>query len=226
MSKPEILYEDKHLLVVNKPAGLITQPSGTDQDSLECQCKQLLKIRDQKPGNVYLHAVHRLDKPVSGIVLFAKTSKALSRLNAALRAKNFQKVYLALAEGVFIRPTGILEHYLIHDDFQARVAGSSDPKAKLSRLHYRVLKVEELKSLVEVTLETGRYHQIRAQLAAEGHPIVGDTKYGSQTYLGAGYIALHHCRLSLPHPVTGQVITVESPCPWPGWKKLTNASSA
>jgi len=210
---PDILFEDNHLLVVNKPAGLLTQPSGTDQPSLESICKAWLKEKYKKPGNVFLEAVHRLDKPVSGIVLFAKTSKALSRLNASQRGKQSVKTYHALLENAPPQAEGTLEHHLLHDDYQARV--SSDPAAKLSRLHYRLLKKIGPRALVEIELETGRYHQIRAQFAAIACPIVGDSKYGSKTPLPNNIIYLHHFRLQIPHPISSEILTWKSPPPFP-----------
>lgn len=207
-----VLYEDNHLLVVNKPAGLLTQPSGTEQDSLEAQAKQWIKAKYQKPGNVFLEAVHRIDKPVSGIVLFAKTSKALSRLNASLREKQSQKVYLALVEGTPPASTAILEHYLVHDDFQARVVDKQDPNGKLARLEYRIVEKFPGKTLVEIILETGRYHQIRVQMAAIGCPIVGDSRYGGHQ-TGDNSICLHHSRLSIPHPITDNMLLFQAPSP-------------
>lgn len=200
----EIIFEDNHLLVVNKPAGLLTQPSGTEQDSLEAQAKAYIKEKYQKPGNVFLEAVHRLDKPVSGIVVFAKTSKALSRLNESLRSKQAKKIYHAWVEGIPKQKEATLEHYLVHDDFIATIVSKEHPEAKLARLSYKLLESKENSSLLEITLETGRYHQIRAQLAAIGHPIVGDAKYGSKT--NRPEIALTHVQLEIVHPVTGQLL--------------------
>jgi 23S rRNA pseudouridine1911/1915/1917 synthase len=199
---PRILYEDNHLLVVDKPAGLLTQPSGTSQDSLESWAKNYIKEKYQKPGNVFLEAVHRLDKPVSGIVVFAKTSKALSRLQEAMRSKSCRKIYEALVENLPPQQEGILEHYLIHDDYQASVVAKSVAGAKLCRLHYRVLEGGAPYIKLEIELETGRYHQIRAQLSAIGCPIVGDVKYGSKSEFEGSKIALKHVKMELPHPVT------------------------
>src|SRR5215204_526225 len=125
------LFEDNHLLVLNKPAGLLTQPSGTEQESLEQQAKAWIKIVYHKPGQVFLEAVHRLDKPVSGIVVFGKTSKALSRLNASIRDKQTKKLYYAWVEKRLSLSEGVLEHYLIHDDFQAQIVSADHPQAKL-----------------------------------------------------------------------------------------------
>ncbi len=188
----QIFFEDNHLLIVNKPAGVLTQPSGTLQDSLEAQCKQWVKEKLNKPGAVFLETVHRLDKPVSGIVLFARTSKALTRLNESMRGKLFLKKYCALVEGQIVPKEGILTNYLIHDDFHATIVSAQTPGAKICTLKYRTLKNSDGLSLIEIVLETGRYHQIRAQLSAAKYPVVGDTKYGSLKILGQNIIALHH----------------------------------
>lgn len=209
----EVLYDDNQVLVVNKPAGLLTQPSGTEQDSLETQAKAWIKAKYNKPGAVFLHVLHRLDKPVSGVVLFARTSKALSRLNVFLREKKFAKTYLAVVEGQLPQQQGTLEHYLYHDEYQARVVQPTTPEAKLAHLHYRVVQKKGALTVVEIDLETGRYHQIRAQLSATGCPVVGDKKYGSRFPLESGVIALHHQRLEFTHPVSGQVIVCEAPLP-------------
>lgn len=211
-SQLEILFVDNHLLVVNKPAGLLTQPSGTEQESLEHLAKEWIKTTYQKPGNVFLHTVHRLDKPVSGVVVFARTSKALSRLNESIREKQAKKIYYALVEGKPLANEGTLEHYIIHDDFQAKIVSPNYPSAKLARLHYRVIKQQGPYTLLEVELETGRYHQIRLQLAAMDCPIIGDKKYGSSQLLD-GNIALHHARLQLTHPVSGELLAFEAPLP-------------
>lgn len=213
----EVLHVDNHQLVVNKPTGLLTQPSGTEHDSLEAQAKAWIKEKYAKPGDVFLHALHRLDKPVSGIVLFARTSKALSRLNQAMRDKRTQKKYLAVVEGSLPENTGILEHYLIHGDYQAHVVTSSHPDASLARLHYAVLKQKEGCTLLEIVLETGRYHQIRAQLASIDCPIFGDTRYGSHHPYLPEAIALHHHVFTVPHPISEQLQTFTAPVPstWP-----------
>lgn len=207
------IYEDNHLLVLNKPAGLLTQPSGTDQPSLEQAAKKWLKDKYHKPGNVFLEAVHRLDKPVSGIIVFGKTSKALSRLNASIRSKQTRKYYYAWVEGIPPFDEGVLEDYLVHDDYIAQVVPSHHPQAKLARLSYRVMEKRSQDALLEIELETGRYHQIRVQLAAMGCPIWGDRKYGSHRSFQEGSIALHHGRLLLPHPISGEVLSLEAPLP-------------
>lgn len=208
-----ILYEDNHILAVNKPAGLLTQPSGTDQASLESLCKSYLKEKYNKPGQVFLESIHRLDKPVSGIVVFARTSKALSRLQAAMRQGECIKRYQALVEKAPPEAEGILEHYLVHGDFKATVASSAHPDAKKARLKYKLLGMKDGYILVDIELETGRYHQIRAQLAAIGCPIVGDVKYGSKIPLQEHRLALHHVCMKIEHPTTKEWLTLESPLP-------------
>lgn len=209
----DVLYEDNHLLAVNKPAGLLTQATEENKDSLETQVKDWIKEKYQKPGNVFLGVVHRLDRPVSGIVLFAKTSKALSRLNALIRSKEMRKTYCALVEGSFQKESGTLEHFLRHDDYRAYVSNHPEKDAKPARLHYKVVRKIGKNSVLEIELETGRYHQIRAQCAAVGCPIVGDKKYGSRQPFSEGIIALHHFRLELEHPITKQRLSIESPLP-------------
>lgn len=206
MRDPEVIFYDNHLLVLNKPAGMLTQPNESSAPSLEAYGKAWLKNRFNKPGNVFCGAVHRIDRPVSGLVLFARTSKALSRLQAAQREGLFQKRYLAIIEGEIEHDEQELEHYLFHDDFHARVVDSQVPGAKRSLLKYRALKKADGYTLLSILLETGRYHQIRAQFSASGYPIVGDRKYGSQASFDT--IALHHYQLQAPHPIT------QAPCQW------------
>lgn len=190
------IYCDNHILILNKPAGIATQPDFHEA------ARAFVKEHFGKPGNVFLEPIHRLDRPASGIVVFARTSKALTRLNAAMRDRKLTKTYLAKVEGV-VPEEGTLEHYLVHGDFKAFV----DPNGKQAILHFRRLKTLGNCSLVEVELETGRYHQIRAQFAAIGHPIVGDKKYGSKD--DHKQIALHHQKLSLEHPTTKELLTFQ-----------------
>lgn len=207
------IHEDNHLLVLNKPAGLLTQPSGTEQDSLERQAKAWLKARDLKSGNVFLEAVHRLDKPVSGVVLFSKTSKALARLNESMRKKQTRKIYWAWVEGSLSSDQGILENFLIHDDFHAKSVDAAHPEGKIARLSYRVLERRKERTLIEIELETGRYHQIRLQLGTLGHPVWGDFKYGGRQPYENGCIALHHRRLEIPHPISKAIMIFEASPP-------------
>jgi 23S rRNA pseudouridine1911/1915/1917 synthase len=210
----DIVFEDNHLLVLNKPSGLLTQPSGTDKKSLEELAKVWLKQKYEKPGNVFLEAIHRLDRAASGIVVFAKTSKALSRLMSEIRNKNVKKIYHALVKKAPPEKEGILEHYLIHDDYRATVVKKDHKEAKQCRLYYKVIKENSFGFLLEIDLETGRYHQIRAQLAAIGCPVAGDQKYGSkESWKGAG-IALHHRYFEIPHPITKEMLSFGSRENW------------
>ncbi len=159
------IFSDNHLLVLEKPAGISTQPEFHEM------AKAYIKEKHQKPGNVFLEPIHRLDKPVSGMVLFARTSKALKRLNGFMREKKIKKRYLAWVEGK-IEAEGTLTHSLSHGNFKALV----DKKGKIAILHYRRVKEKQGNSLVEIDLETGRYHQIRAQFSAIGHPVVGEVR--------------------------------------------------
>jgi 23S rRNA pseudouridine1911/1915/1917 synthase len=211
-SDNEVLFCDNHLLIANKPAGLLTQPDDTGADSLERRMKAWVKENFKKPGNVFLHAIHRLDRPVSGLVLFARTSKALSRLNELLRNQEIQRVYTAEVEGVFPTREGRLDHYLVHGNHKAIVMSPSNPEAKHARLEFQVIEFLQRSTLVSVQLETGRYHQIRAQFGAAGHPIVGDRKYGAKTESEA--ICLHCSKIAFQHPVTKEMIEVQSTAPF------------
>ena len=217
MASLEILYEDNHLLALNKPAGLLTQPSGKTLDSLEAQAKAWIKQAKDKPGEVYLHAIHRLDKPVSGIVIFARTSKALSRMNEQMRGKSIFKVYHAVVTNDLPGPHGTLMHHLRHSRMRSVVASPEEPGSQQSLLTYRIIKRFKTLILVEVILETGRYHQIRAQFAAGGFPILGDVQYGGEKWTITGEIALHHKRMEFMHPTLNSQIKIEAPYPslWP-----------
>lgn len=209
----EVLYVDNHLVVAAKPCGLLTQPDDSGAPNLEDSVKLWIKNEYQKKGNVFLHAIHRLDRPVSGLVLFARTSKALSRLNELVRLQEIQRIYLAEVEGMLTKKDGQLDHYLIHGDHRAILAKKDDPEAKHARLSYKTVKRKTHSTLVEIELETGRYHQIRAQFSAIGHPIVGDRRYGSQTGDGNS-IRLHGQKLLFLHPVTKELVTCETAAPF------------
>jgi 23S rRNA pseudouridine1911/1915/1917 synthase len=210
----DILYEDNHIIAVNKSAGLLSQPTEQEEDSLETRVKAWIKEKYNKPGNVFVGVIHRLDRPVSGIVLFAKTSKALARLNDSIRSHKMQKVYVALVEGTPKEKKRTLTHFLKQGDHCSLVSDARDPEAKQAILHYEVQKESPATTLLQVVLETGRYHQIRCQCAAIGHPIVGDTRYGAKQRLNSrDKIALHHGKLTFPHPVTQTLMTIETPPP-------------
>ena len=206
----EILFCDNHLLIALKPADFLTQRDHTDRENLEDFAKDWIKKEYHKPGNVFLHPIHRLDRPVSGLVIFARTSKALSRLNELSRNLEIQRTYQAELEGILGEKEGRLDHFLIHGDHKAFVAKKGQSDAKHARLIYQVLHYGPHSSLVQIELETGRYHQIRAQFGAIGHPIYGDVKYGSK--IGDGKeIHLHCQKVSFKHPVTQEVLSFETP---------------
>jgi len=202
-----ILHEDNHLVAVDKPAGLLTQPAAAGDDSLLERVRAWLKARYDKPGNVYVGLVHRLDRNVSGVVLFARTSKAASRLSAAFGGRDVDKRYLAVVEGV-TAASATLSHTLVEQDGGAVVG----PGGKPARLAFTRLAATATASLLEVQLMTGRKHQIRAQLAAIGHPLVGDPRYGRRSPLIARP-ALHAARIAFDHPVRREPMVVAAPLP-------------
>ena len=212
--KLDILYEDNHLLVLNKPAGLPTMGVTADSPSLVTLAKQYIKRRYNKPGNVYLGIVSRLDRLVSGVVVLARTSKAAARLAEQFRSRNVQKIYWAIVEGRVDASNGQLEHWLWHNDAEQRVevVDPGRPGAKQALLHFRKIRQAGANSLMEVELKSGRKHQIRVQLAASGNPILGDQKYGSQRGFSFG-IALHSRSLQFEHPVGRQPLNFLAPLP-------------
>ncbi len=216
-SRPEVLYEDNHLLALNKPYGLLTQPAGGSRDSLEDRARAMIRESRHKPGKVFLHAVHRLDRVASGVALFSLTGKSLSRMNGLMRRKEVTRIYHAVITGDLPRDRGTLEHFLRHSRLKSVPVDGSHPGAKRAVLEYRVLARTGKFTLAEITLETGRYHQIRAQLAASGCPIVGDSLYGSGTVYAEDGIALHHRRMEFLHPVRKERLVIEArhPAPWP-----------
>jgi 23S rRNA pseudouridine1911/1915/1917 synthase len=215
----EVLYVDNHMLAVNKPAGLLTQSTQLGRISLEEVAREWVRKTYKKPGNVFLEAIHRIDKPVSGVVVFARTSKGLSRLTKAIRERQCKKLYFAVAEDslAHFNEQEIFEDYLVHDEYRARITTQSEPGSKLARMHCHILERKHGLLFLEIVLETGRYHQIRIQLASRRCPIVGDQKYGSQKPHHPGMIALHHRQLSILHPVKDEQILITAPLPrnWP-----------
>jgi 23S rRNA pseudouridine1911/1915/1917 synthase len=192
----EIIFCDNHLLIAEKPAGIATQP-----DFIE-RLRVFLKKRFNKPGKVFLEPIHRLDKPVSGIVICARTSKALSRLQEQMRQQEIKKQYCALVTGALPCKEGTLVHFLKHLSHRAAIAKPHEDGSKKAELFYQVLREEEGCSLLRIHLQTGRYHQIRAQLSAVGSPILGDSRYGSVLASKNGCIALHHEQIEFIHPVS------------------------
>ena len=226
-----ILYEDNHLLVINKRAGEIVQGDKTGDEPLSETLKAFIAQRDGKPGRVFMGVPHRLDRPVSGVALFAKTSKALERMNEAFRSGDVHKTYWALCVARPEPAEGELRHFLLRnekqnksyaytDEASARKAagnGGRSEGAKEARLRYRVLKDTDRYFLVEVELLTGRHHQIRCQLSAIGCPIKGDLKYGAPRSNREGGICLHARQIRFEHPVKHTEISVVAPTPssWP-----------
>lgn len=211
MQNLKVIYEDNHIIVVEKIPNVPSQADKTGDIDMLTLVKNYIKEKYQKPGNVYVGLVHRLDRPVGGIMVFAKTSKAASRLSNQVREKVFKKKYLAVVDGRFAEKEGSLEDYLYKDERNnmSRVVGAGKKNAKLAKLDYRVLKYNEVKdlSLVEVDLHTGRHHQIRVQLSHFGHSIFGDQKYGTR---GQGkQIALWAYQLTIEHPTTKEKLTFE-----------------
>ena len=209
MQKLKVIYEDNHIIVVEKIPNVPSQSDKTGDIDMLTMVKQYIKEKYNKPGNVYLGLVHRLDRPVGGIMIFAKTSKAASRLSDQVREKVFKKKYLAVVDGKIENKSGTLEDYLYKDERNniSKVVNKDKKNAKLAKLDYDVIKYDEVKklSLVKVNLHTGRHHQIRVQLSNFGHSIFGDQKYGTR---GQGkQIALWAYELTINHPITKEEIT-------------------
>jgi 23S rRNA pseudouridine1911/1915/1917 synthase len=211
----DIIFEDNHLLAISKPPSLLSQKDQSGKESLEDLARAYLKEKYKKPGNVFLHPIGRLDRCASGIMLFAKTSKALMRLNEAQRKGEIKKYYLAICHGKVT--SGHLVHYLAHSEGHASIQDTPFEGAKRAELTFSLLEEKEGLSLVKIHLLTGRYHQIRAQFSFILHPILGDTKYGSRHILKEGAIALNATLLCLVHPVTKLPLSFFSPPPrfWP-----------
>ncbi|MHB9029754.1 MAG: RluA family pseudouridine synthase [Candidatus Latescibacterota bacterium] len=213
-SIPDILYEDNHLLVVNKPAGILTQSDQSGDDSLLEWCRRYIRDHYRKLGNVFLGMVHRLDRPVCGVIVFARTSKAASRLSGQIRLGEMEKIYRAVVEGR-LEGEAELSHLLVRRGSQTVPVSLPESGSQQAVLRYAALESAFRKSLTEITLITGRKHQIRAQMSAIGHPILGDRKYGSPTSLGPDRIALMCRSLSFHHPTRDERLTFT--VPEPGW---------
>ena len=216
------LYEDNHLLVVNKPAGMLSQGDLSGDLDVLSAAKQIIKQRDNKPGNVFLGPVHRLDRPVSGVLLTAKTSKCASRLSSQFRERTMTKIYWALVEGMPKPAETELCHRLEKDPATRITRVVSGARGKEARLRYRVLKAFEDTALLEVVLITGLSHQIRVQLSAEGHPVVGDRKYGSGRPFHPGAVALMSKSITFSHPTKKEPLTISADLP-DSWSDALNA---
>lgn len=212
----EVLYEDNHIIIVNKAASEIVQGDKSGDMPLSEMVKAYIKEKYNKPGAVFLGVVHRLDRPVSGVVVFARTSKALERLNAMFReGKRIKKTYWAIVKQRPAEPEAELVHYLVRNEKQNKsyAYASERSDAKRSVLSYRLLGSMENYHLLEVSLQTGRHHQIRCQLAKIGSPIKGDLKYGAERSNPNGSISLHARRIQFEHPVSKMQIDVVAPVP-------------
>ena len=217
----QVLFEDNHILIVNKRAGDITQGDKTGDKPLSEVVKEYVKDKYNKPGNVFIGTVHRLDRPTSGIVIFARTSKALERLNKMLRDKVIQKTYWAIVKNQPKVKTDTLTNFLKKDSkknksfvYKKEIEGS-----KKATLHFKVIQQLDNYSLLEVDIETGRHNQIRTQLSHIGSPIKGDLKYGFDRSNKDGSISLHARKINFIHPVTKEIITIIAPTPTdPIWK--------
>ena len=209
-SSEQILYEDNHLFIINKACSQLVQGDRTGDIFLLEEIKSFIKIRDSKPGNVFCGLIHRLDRPCSGIVIFAKTSKALSRMNALFRQNKVQKYYWALVDGRPPEPAGELRHYLLRDSTRNRSRAFDSPGKgrKESQLRYELVHSTREYFLLEIELLTGRHHQIRAQLAKIGLHIRGDLKYGAKRSNPGGGISLHARSISFQHPVSARQLII------------------
>jgi 23S rRNA pseudouridine1911/1915/1917 synthase len=215
MSPLQILMEDNHLIAINKRPGDISQGDKTGDSPIGEEVKAYLRTTYQKPGNIYLGVVHRLDRPVSGVLLFAKTGKAAERLSSAIQQREIKKTYLVVTGNRPPEPAGHLEHHLLKNEKQNKsyICQPGKKGAKAASLKYRLLGESERYFLLEVELITGRHHQIRAQLAHIGCPVKGDLKYGSKRSNPDGSIHLHAWKLQLEHPVKKETLIIQAAPP-------------
>ncbi|MFA6770278.1 MAG: RluA family pseudouridine synthase [Bacteroidales bacterium] len=215
MSDPQILYEDNHLIIVNKRVGELVQGDKTGDEPLSKTVANFIAQRDSKPGDAFLGVAHRLDRPVSGVTLFAKTSKGLERMNEMFRTGTVKRVYWAIVAKMPPKEEDILVHYLTKNEKQNKsyARSKSTSGAKEAKLHYKLIKASDNYFLLEVELITGRHHQIRSQLAAIGSPVKGDLKYGAPRSNPDGGISLHAKSMNFMHPVKGEKFFVEAPAP-------------
>ncbi len=221
-----VIYEDNHIIVVEKPVNVPSQEDKTGDLDMITMIKDYLKVKYNKPGNVFVGLVHRLDRPVGGIMIFAKTSKAASRLSESIRIKDFKKTYLAVVNNANLKSEAVLEDYMLKNEAlnKSMVVSKDKHNSKLARLNYKVLESISLKdtdnndfsktgseqsglSLVEINLETGRHHQIRVQFASRGNSLYGDQKYGSGPK--GEQIALWAYKIEFKHPVKDEIMTFE-----------------
>ena len=225
-----VLYEDNHIIIVNKTVSEIVQGDKTGDKPLSEIVKEYLKEKYNKPGNVFCGVTHRLDRPTSGIVVFAKTSKALARLNDMFKNKEISKTYWAVIKETPKQTEGTLRHYLVRNEKQNKsyAYDSEKPNSKLAVLHYQLISRSDKYNMLAIDLETGRHHQIRCQLAKIGCPIKGDLKYGADRSNPDGGISLHARKISFIHPVSKEPIEVTAPVPddnlWKAFEKNVTPS--
>jgi len=222
ISSTQVLYEDNHLLVINKPAGMLVQGDVTGDKPLVEMGKEYIGKKYNKPGDVFLGVVHRLDRPVSGVVVFARTSKSLERMNALFRNKETMKTYWAIVTNKPARTEGTLVHWLVKDEKRNKTTAYSreNERGAKSELNYKFIDCKDGYFLVEVNPITGRPHQIRVQLSSMGCPIVGDVKYGSEITSPDGSIGLHARKLSFVHPVKKEPLHISAKLPENDWWDL------
>lgn len=211
----QILYEDNHVIVINKRASDIVQGDKTGDTTMPDKIKEYLKVKYEKPGNVFCGVVHRLDRPTSGAVVFARTSKALERLNAQFRDKETNKIYWAIVETKPVKTEDTLVHFLKKNEKQNKSYASltETPGSKKAILHYKLIASSDKYHLLEIRLETGRHHQIRVQLSTIGCLIKGDVKYGARRANPDASISLHARYLDFMHPTTKEIIKITAPVP-------------
>jgi len=212
---PEILYEDNHIIIINKRSSDLVQGDSTGDEPLDDVVRGYIKAKYKKPGDVFLGVVHRLDRPVSGCVIYARTSKALTRLSELFRTREVKKTYWAIVTEMPPLEEGILTHFIKKNEKQNKsyVFDRQVKESKAAELSYRIIGRSERFYLLEIDLHTGRHHQIRAQLSAAGCPVKGDLKYGSKRSNEGGGISLHARRISFIHPVKNEEVCVEAPIP-------------
>ena len=227
--KMEVLYEDNHIIAVNKSNAEIVQGDKTGDEALSDKVKAYIKKKYNKPGDVYLGVVHRIDRPVSGVVIFARTSKAATRLSKMFLEKQIKKTYWAIVKNLPEQDSARLVHYMIKNQEKNRSAAYDTPRknAKEAILNYKHISSSVNYHLLEVDLETGRHHQIRCQLAKIGCPIRGDLKYGATRSNKGGGINLHALKIEFEHPVKKEPMVIEAPVPTDDnlWQEFENVIS-
>ena len=229
MATLRVLYEDNHLIIVNKRSGDITQADATKDRTLGDYVKDYIKNKYNKPGNVYAGLIHRIDRPVSGVLIFAKTSKAGERMSQIIRDRQFKKTYWAIVKNKPLQETAMLKHYLLKNEKMNKSFAYAEKKgdSKEAILQYNLIAASERYFLLEVDPQTGRHHQIRAQLAAIGCPIKGDLKYGFDRSNKDGSVSLHARKLEFIHPIKNEPVIITADPPedpvWNAFMELTGA---